>query len=141
MKTATSTKVIDKRFLTLQAIAKALGHKLEDITEEDSDGKVYSVNDGELQIQETDRKVVVKTLIGDRATDRNYFELIGFKYYAATRWEPEDVADYVMGEYDGLTAAFHAACVALATNYIDNVFEGEVRAESEGEDWNLEDLV
>jgi hypothetical protein len=113
------------KFKTLQRVAKQLGHTIADITEEDSDGKVYSINDGELEIQETNQKVKVKTIGGERETDRNLFALIGFKHYPATHWEPEDVADYEIGKYDGLVEAARQAFILIESNKIDNVFEAE----------------
>lgn len=120
------------KFETLAKIAVALGHTIREMPEEDTveGGKAYSINEGELEIWEIpDKKVTIKTIGGDRETDRNVFQLIGFKHYPATRDEPEDFADYVIGEYDGLSAAFRQACIFLATQEINNVSEGESMAE------------
>lgn len=115
------------KLTTLQSIANRLGYILNEIPDEET--KAYSVNDGELEIWETDEEVKIKTIGGERGAGRNYFQLIGFKYHPATRWEPEDRSDYIIGKYDGLANAFRQACIVLATNRIDSVFEDEAMGE------------
>jgi hypothetical protein len=111
------------KLTTLQSIANRLGYILNEIPDEET--KAYSVNDGELEIWETDEEVKIKTIGGERGAGRNYFQLIGFKYHPATMWEPADQSDYIIGKYDGLTEAFRQACIHLATKRIDDVAESE----------------
>lgn len=121
------------KFTTLQQIANKLGHSI--ARNDDPDDESYSINIGELEIWATNKPVTIKTIGGERATNRNYYALIGFKHHPATRWEPEDVSDFVIGEYDGLNEAFRQACIVLATNRINNVFEGEGMEEVYMEDF------
>jgi len=125
---------IGMKLTTLQSIANRLGYILNEIPDEETEA--YSVNDGELEIWETDEEVKIKTIGGERGAGRNYFQLIGFKYHPATMWEPADQSDYIIGKYDGLAEAFRQACIILATNKIDNVFEGEALEEVLLEDFS-----
>ena len=70
-----------------------------------------------IDLIETERKSIARTIVVPA------WQLTGWQTYAATRWEPEDVAEIPISEHRSHWGAVAAAIKAIFSNEVDNWFE------------------